>query len=67
VWDDADIDPTAPETEARVSKTSMDGANFEYDRATETSERTRVANTLCEESYDILRLAGLIGGHPWQR
>lgn len=67
VWDKSDIDPTAPVTEAWVSKTSMDGASFEYDRATETSERTRVANTLCEESYDILRLAGLIGGHPWQR
>lgn len=67
VWDKAGIDPTAVETEARVSKTSMDGASFEYDRATELSERTRVASTLCEESYDILRLAGLIGGHPWQR
>lgn len=67
VWDKAGVDPTAPATEARVSKTSMDGASFEYDRATETSERTRVANTLCEESYDILRLNGLIGGHPWQR
>lgn len=67
VWDAADIDPTAVETEAQVSKTSMDGASFEYDRAAELSERTRVASTLCEESYDILRLAGLIGGHPWQR
>ncbi|MEJ6549839.1 hypothetical protein PQI66_09815 [Corynebacterium sp. USCH3] len=66
-WDKAGIDPAAPETEARVSKTSMDGASFEYDRAAEASERTRVATTLCEESYDILRLAGLIGGHPWQR
>lgn len=67
VWDTAGIDPTAPATEARVSKTSMDGASFEYDRAAELSDRARVADTLCEESYDILRLAGLIGGHPWQR
>jgi hypothetical protein len=67
VWDGAGIDPTAPATEARVSKTSMDGASLEYDRATESTERTRIASTLCEEAYDILRLAGLIGGHPWQR
>ncbi|MGV0870022.1 hypothetical protein [Corynebacterium kalidii] len=67
VWDKAGIDPTAVETEGRVSKTSMDGASFEYDRAAELSERTRVASTLCEESYDLLRLAGLIGGRPWQR
>lgn len=66
-WVAAGVSPTGELITAQVAKTSIEGATIDYDTATASSDRDRVAGTLCSEAWDILSLAGLIGGHPWQR
>lgn len=66
-WVVAGVDPSGEEITAKVASTSIDGASISYDQATATAERDRLTGTLCSEAWDILQLAGLIGGFPWQR
>lgn len=66
-WHTAGVDPSGERIVAKVAATSIDGVNLTYGQDAASAERDRVATTLCSEAWDILTLAGLAGGKPWQR
>lgn len=65
-WIVAGVDPTGEALTAKVTTSTIDGATVALDVATEAADRQRIAGTLCSDAWDILQLAGLIGGMPWQ-
>lgn len=65
-WIVAGVDPTGEALTAKVTASTIDGASVTLDAATEAADRQRIAGTLCSDAWDILQLAGLIGGMPWQ-
>lgn len=64
-WHIAGVDPTGDALTAKVTSSTIDGASVTLDAATEAADRQRIAGTLCSDAWDILTLAGMIGGHPW--
>lgn len=66
-WIIAGVDPLGESLSAKVTSSTIDGASVTLDVASEAADRQRIASTLCSDAWDILQLAGLIGGMPWQR
>ena len=66
-WHVAGEDPLGEELTAKVTASTIDGASVTLDVASEAADRQRIASTLCSDAWDILQLAGLLGGAPWQR
>ncbi len=64
-WIIAGVDPLGESLSAKVTASTIDGASVTLDVATEAADRQRIAGVLCSDAWDILQLAGLIGGHPW--
>lgn len=64
-WHVAGVDPLGESLSAKVTTSTIDGATVALDVATEAADRQRIAGTLCSDAWDILTLAGLIGGNPW--
>ena len=64
-WIIAGVDPLGESLSAKVTTSTIDGATVALDVATEAADRQRIAGVLCSDAWDILQLAGLIGGHPW--
>ncbi|MGC3905688.1 hypothetical protein ACYB2S_13695 [Corynebacterium variabile] len=64
-WIIAGVDPLGESLSAKVTTSTIDGATVALDVATEAADRQRIAGVLCSDAWDILTLAGLIGGHPW--
>lgn len=66
-WIIAGVDPLGESLSAKVTASTIDGASVTLDVASEAADRQRIASTLCSDAWDILHLAGLLGGAPWQR
>lgn len=66
-WIIAGVDPFGESLSAKVTASTIDGASVTLDVASEAADRQRIASTLCSDAWDILQLAGLLGGVPWQR
>lgn len=66
-WIIAGVDPLGESLSAKVTASTIDGASVTLDVASEAADRQRIASTLCSDAWDILQLAGLLGGVPWQR
>lgn len=66
-WIIAGVDPLGESLSAKVTASTIDGASVTLDVASEAADRQRIASTLCSDAWDILQLAGLLGGAPWQR
>lgn len=65
VWHLGEVEAGVVDTEARVSKSSIEGASVEYDTAGADAKATLLREHLCTEAWEILALAGLTGGMPW--
>lgn len=68
VWVENDITPSKVEaTVSQVTSTSIGDASIGMSGAESAAAKDAVANELCGAAFDILAIAGLIGGYPWQR